>query len=97
MSRYVVLGNGRTIRLSRYVAAWKACLVTPPSTRIGDGISGWGENAGEALEALREGLHDRINRHLPWYRRGRKWHSDWQRSMSMAGQFSMLHHSLAAS
>jgi hypothetical protein len=35
--------------------------------------------AEEALQEFRFGLHDRINRRLSWYGRGRKWESDWRR------------------
>ena len=84
--RYVTLGCGRQIGLGRYVAAWKQCLALPPKTSVGPGISGWGQNAGEALADLRAGLDDRINRHLPWHGKGRKWDSDWQRGMTQAAQ-----------
>jgi hypothetical protein len=86
MKRYITLGCGRHIGLGRYVAAWKACLVLGPDTPIGRGVDGWGQNAGEALRDLRAGLDDRINRHLPWYGKGRKWDGDWQRSMSYAAR-----------
>jgi len=77
MKRYVTLGCGRPIGLGKYVAAWKACLELPPETKIGRGVNGWGQTAGEALEDLRRGIDDRINRHLPWHGRGRKWSPDW--------------------
>jgi len=83
-TRYVTLGDGRTIGLGRYVAAWKACLDLPGNTRIGRGVNGWGQTASEALADLRAGMHDRINRHLPGYGRGRKWDDDWQLAMSHA-------------
>lgn len=75
--RYIVLGDGRRIGLGRYVAAWKACLKLPPKTWIGLGISGTGERADEAIDELRRGLADRINRHIPGYGKGRKWAIDW--------------------
>lgn len=82
--RYVTLADGRHIGLGTYIRAWKACRELAPETAIGRGISGWGENAGEALSQLREGIHARINRHLSWYGKGRKWHHDWQRHMLQA-------------
>jgi hypothetical protein len=82
--RYITLGDGRTIGLGRYVAAWRQCLALPPRTPIGKGIGGWGETAGEALAKLRCGLHDRINKHLSWYGNGRKWHDEWQHETSHA-------------
>jgi hypothetical protein len=77
MKRYVTLGDGRTIGLARYCAAWKQCLELPANTPIGRGINGWGQTAGEALRDLRRGLEDRINSHIPGYGVGRKWSSDW--------------------
>lgn len=77
MKRYISLGCGRKIGLGKYVEAWKQCKALPPSTPIGRGISGWGQNAGEALVELRRGLDDRINRNIPGYGVGRKWSSDW--------------------
>lgn len=80
----IILGNGRKIGLTRYVAAWRACKTLPPQTWIGPGVSGWGETAGEALQALRAGLDDRINRHIAGYGIGRKWTPDWQRAVLQA-------------
>ena len=82
--RAVKLGDGRRISLAAYVAAWKRCLSLPADTPIGRGVSGLGETAGDALRELRYGLHDRINRHLPGFGNGRKWHPDWQRQMVQA-------------
>lgn len=42
--------------------------------------------AGEILARMREGLMDRINRHDLSYRRGRKFDSDYQRSMIFAAR-----------
>ena len=84
--RYITLGCGRRIGLGRYVAAWKQCLVLPPTVWIGPGISGWGQSAGEALRDLRAGLDDRINRNIPGYGKGRKWSSDWYWPMVRAAR-----------
>lgn len=83
-TRYVTLGDGRKIGLGRYVAAWKACRELDPKTPIGKGVGGWGETAGEALEKLRAGMVDRINRHVPGYGKGRKWDPDWFYAMARA-------------
>lgn len=76
--RYITLADGRRIGLGRYVEAWRQCLALDPRTWIGRGVDGWGQPAGEALVDLRRGMDDRINRHLPWYGRGRKWDYQWQ-------------------
>lgn len=83
-ARYIVLGCSRRIGLGAYVKAWKQCLALSAETWIGRGVDGYGQNAGEALRDLRRGMHDRINRHLPDYGKGRKWDSDWQRHMTQA-------------
>lgn len=77
--RFVTLADGRTIRLGKYVAAWRQCIALAPATHIGKGVDGWGQTAGEALADLRRGMHDRINRHLAHYGKGRNWSPDAQR------------------
>lgn len=84
--RYIALGCGRGIGLGRYVAAWKQYLELAPNIWIGKGVSGWGQTAGEALQDLRRGLDDRINKHMPWFDKGRKWDSDWQAAMWRASR-----------
>ena len=84
MSKCIVLADGRRVGIPRYVAAWKACKTLPAQTLIGPGVSGWGDTAAEALQQLRAGLDDRINRNIPGYGAGRKWSSDWQRQMMQA-------------
>ena len=79
------LGSGRRLALDHYVAVWKGVrnaaerdvphlpldLEHPfddrnvqPTTIV--------------LAQFRRGMHDRINRHIPHYRRGRKWDTNWQ-------------------
>lgn len=84
--RYVVLGNGRMIGLGSYVTAWKKCLQMDPNAWIGAGVSGFGQTAGEALEDLRRGMHDRINRRIPGHGIGRKWCDNWQATMRRASR-----------
>lgn len=87
--RYIVLGCGRRIGLGAYVAAWRKCLALDPETWIGRGVDGCGQTAGEALQDLRRGLHDRINLRSPGFGIGRKWSADWQRQMIYsAGQLN---------
>lgn len=86
--RVVVLPNGRRCGLGVYVASWAkvaAVVATDPKARI----KGWDhfpEDADRVLRALREGLHDRINRHLRHFGKGRKWASDWQNEMWRASR-----------
>jgi hypothetical protein len=75
----VVLPNGRRCGLGTYVLAWRTMLKMNPQELV----KGWGhfsEPAGYVLRELRAGMHDRINRHIPGYGRGRKWNADWQRA-----------------
>lgn len=69
--------RGSLVSLGRYIAAWKALKQLPS----GASIAGWDHfptPASDVLRRMREGLHDRINRRLPWYGQGRKWDAQWQ-------------------
>lgn len=82
--RCIVLASGRRMPLGRYVAAWRQCKAIVAAD---DGDtwmretpgSEYGGTVADALRELRDGLADRINRHIPGYGRGRKWSDDWQR------------------
>ncbi len=39
-SHFITLGDGRKISVSRYAAAWQACLALSPRTPIGRGVDG---------------------------------------------------------
>lgn len=89
MRRAVTLGNGRRISLGTYVNAWCQILRLEPDTWLQTCPDGLGGTAGDALRQLRAGMHDRINRHLPSYGKGRKWRSDWQReTLQAAGKLN---------
>lgn len=75
--RYVTLPNGHQCDIGEYLNSWKALKSMAPDREI----SGWSYFPTEARDILREldyGLHDRINRHLPWFGHGRKWSYEWQ-------------------
>lgn len=84
MMRAIVLGDGRRISLSAYVAAWKAALAADAGQRFKGspcdprGLRGSSYSRAEILQEFRRGLDDRINRHAPHYGKGRKWAYDWQ-------------------
>ena len=82
MKRVVVLGNGRSVGLADYVATIRKVRAAPQGQAYKHGLCGWWPTTRETilLEWL-EGVHDRINRRLPGYGMGRKWHPDWQRMM----------------
>lgn len=73
----VRLPKGSLVSLGRYVAAWRALRSLPPDAHV----RGWDHfptPAGDVLRKMRAGLHDRINVHLPWWGKGRKWENTWQ-------------------
>lgn len=80
--RYVVLPNGRRCSLGVYVASWKTILQIVRETPAASirGFDHFPDEAPRVLRALRLGMHDRINRHLPGFGVGRKWDQDWQRA-----------------
>ena len=80
MKRYITLPNGRNWSLNTYAQAWRALLAADPVEQI-RGFDYFPDSAGRILAKLRDGLHDRINRHIPNYGRGRKWDSDYQISL----------------
>lgn len=64
MNRYITLPNGKHVSLGTYVKAWRELKRLHPGTPI----KGWGwhlETAGQILQEIHAGVHDRINRHLP--------------------------------
>ncbi|GHE73023.1 hypothetical protein GCM10019059_35800 [Camelimonas fluminis] len=82
--RTLRLGDGSQVPLQRYTKAWRTILRMPPDTWLLRCPNGWPGTAEDALWQLRHGMHDRINRHIPGYGRGRKWSDDWQRETMQA-------------
>jgi hypothetical protein len=80
MIRLITLPNGRRVTLGTYVTAWRSILANPDADY--PGFDHFPECGWHILVAIRDGLHDRINRHLPHYYKGRKWDPDWQRVTS---------------
>lgn len=83
MQRCIQLANGRRVRLSTYVQAWRALRELPAAAPV-TGFDHFPTPAGEILAELRKGLHDRINRHLPGHGQGRKWSVNWQAETTRA-------------
>jgi len=77
MTRAIQLPNGRAVTLRAYVAAWRALRLMHPKARL-TGWSHFTATAADILRAMSYGVHDRINRHLTHYGRGRKWSESWQ-------------------
>lgn len=78
MKRTIRLPNGQSVTLATYCQAWKAIARKPEGYY--SGFDYFPTRGTEILEKIQFGVHDRINRHLPHYGRGRKWDDDWQRA-----------------
>ena len=85
MKRTITLPNGRAVALGEYVRSWKRLQQLPSSCQVAH-WSHFPNTAGQILAEIRFGIHDRINRHLPGYRRTRKWDPDWQRITSYSAR-----------
>jgi hypothetical protein len=86
--RYITLPNGNRCGLGVYAKAWRQLITlaaTKPRAQV-DGFGHFSEGAAEILRALRYGMHDRINRHVPGFERGRKWDDQWQRDTARAAR-----------
>lgn len=74
MKHIITLPNQRQVTAGTYAAAWRAIKAKPDAF-----FPGWDYfpiSGREILKAMRDGLHDRINRHIP--QAGRKWDADAQ-------------------
>jgi len=64
----VTLPCGNKVTIGAYVRAWKRLLSNDDDSQT---FNGWGlfpMTADEILLDIRQGVHDRINRHLPWFK-----------------------------
>lgn len=75
----IKLPNGRSVGLGTYVAAWKQLRALPSDLLVPDFFE-WPTPAGEILERIRHGVHDRVNRHLSWWQNA-KLGDDYQRGL----------------
>lgn len=71
------LPNGRSCRLSVYVASWKAIKALPDGAQV-KGFGYFAEDKDFVLDKIRKGIADRINQKDPRYNKGRKWGWEWQ-------------------
>lgn len=79
MQKVIVLGDGRRVTLGNYVKAWRAVLKSPQGAMFkgSPSDSRMPADREQCLREFRSGMHDRINKRIPSYGRGRKWSSDW--------------------
>jgi len=73
----ITLPNGRHCRLGVYLRAWRT-LKTLPTAALVDGFTHGPVPPALVLAELQRGIHDRINRHVPGFGKGRKWDWVWQ-------------------
>lgn len=85
MNRVIQLPCGRNVTLGEYVRSWRVLRSLPPRKPVAN----WGhfpEEAGDILRAISFGVQDRINRHLAYYGKGRKWGDTWQNDTARASR-----------
>lgn len=64
MKHYITLPNNRRVSVGTYANAWKTLKSLSPDALM-PGFDYLPERADVILRKMREGLHDRINKHLP--------------------------------
>jgi len=72
MKQYITLPNGKACSLGVYVNAWRKLKKMDTNEEI-KGWEWYPVSAGRILRKISYGVHDRINRHLPWFGKGRNW------------------------
>jgi hypothetical protein len=78
-----VYAAGRDHRLGAYINAWRMVKSAPEGALFNESLrlerwTGGHCTREEILQQYSDGVHDRINRHIPWYCEGHKWDSEWQ-------------------
>ena len=77
MTHIITLPNGNLVSAGRYAKAWSV-LTRCPADAVVPGWDHFPTDAASVLRGMREGLHARINRHLPAFGQGRKWQPEYQ-------------------
>lgn len=77
--RFITLrATGKRVPMGAYVAGIRAAIASPGVT-FRHGLTTWWPVTGEDVrQEFLAGVHDRINRHVPGFGRGRKWAQEWQ-------------------
>lgn len=84
--RVIGTANG-DVTLGTYVEGWRKVLSAPAGAMFKQSLTGWWPaSREEVLGQFSYGVHDRINRHLPWFRKGRNWDPDRQRELLQASR-----------
>ena len=72
------LPNGRYVGRGSFVRDWRILKGLEPQAMV-KGFDHFAMSAEEVLRRIVAGVHDRINRQMVGYEKGRKWDNDWQR------------------
>jgi hypothetical protein len=83
--RVNLLPSGKRCSPPTYCQCWRTLKTLDPDTEV-KGWEWYPYKATEILRELRYGLHDRINRHIPGFGRGRKWSTDYQITLRREAQ-----------
>lgn len=74
------LPNGRQVTIPTYCAAFRRVRSADPNQWINPrDWDGFGCRADRLLRQMRDGMAERINRHMAGFGVGRKWSAEWQR------------------
>jgi hypothetical protein len=58
--------NGQACSISEYVRSWKQLIIMPQTAEVAN-WNWYPVTAAEIINDIRQGVHERINRHLPWF------------------------------
>lgn len=78
-ARIIGLPNGHRVRIREYCAGWKWLKIMAENPEI-KAVGGFADNVlspKQTLMVIRQGVHDRINRYVFHYNKGRKWQSEY--------------------
>jgi hypothetical protein len=73
-----LIATDKTIPLGVYVAGVRAAIAHPGRTFRHGLTTWWPVTGADVRREFMDGVHDRINRHVPGYGKGRKWSAEWQ-------------------
>ena len=75
--RVYLAAHQKYVALGKYIAFVK-CAIADPDARFQYTLTQWWGGFGrEIRKEFRDGMHDRINQHLSWYNKGRRWDKDY--------------------
>lgn len=67
MKQCITIPSGKRVSIPAYCAAWKSLKAAHPDTEV-KGWNWYPTSPRDILAQISYGVHDRINKHLPWKR-----------------------------